>query len=117
MARKRKCPVCEIGDLLKADDIISEIDGLLFVEKGERCDNCAEEFIPEEEGKRIIKVAKRLNIWGKPLRLHRKLCKSGRGTILRIPADLERALGLQGNEKVALSKVGKKILIEIEPSS
>ena len=114
MAKERKCPVCGTGSLAKADDILSEIEGFIFVEKGERCDNCGEEFIPEEEGERMIKIAKRLNIWGKPLRLYRKLSKSGRGTILRIPADLEKDLDLNGDEKVTLSKIGKrKILIEI----
>ena len=114
---KKKCPVCETSGLVKVDDILSEIEGFIFVEKGERCDSCGEEFIPEIEGERMIKIAKRLNIRGKPLRLYRKLSRSGRGTILRIPADLERDLGLHGNETVMLSKVGKKkILIEIESS-
>ena len=117
MTKKRACPICGTGNLVAVEDILSDIEGFIFVEKGERCDSCGEEYISEQEGEKMIKVAKRLNIWGKPLKLYRKLSKSGRGTILRIPADLERDMGLQGNETVTLSKVGKKkILIEIESS-
>ncbi len=66
----------------------------------------------------MIKVARRMKIWGKPLKLYRKLSKSGRGTVLRIPADLEKNLDIKGDEVVIISKVGKnKILIEIESAS
>ena len=61
----------------------------------------------------MIKVALRLGIWGAPLRLRRKLSRSGRGTVLRIRPDIERSLGLRGNEEVLISKVGKKIIIEL----
>ncbi len=95
------------------DDIVSELEGYTFVERGHRCRNCGEEFIPEEESQRLIKVARRLGIWGEPLKLRRKLSKSGRGTVLRIPSDIERSLGLHGNEEVSVSKAGRKIIIEI----
>ena len=94
------------------DDIVSEIQGYAFVERGRRCTACGEEFIPEEESQRMIKVARRLGIWGAPLRLRRKLSRSGRGTVLRIRPDIERSLGLRGNEEVLISKAGKKIIIE-----
>ena len=94
------------------DDIVFEIQGYAFVERGRRCTACGEEFIPEEESQRMIKVARRLGIWGAPLRLRRKLSRSGRGTVLRIRPDIERSLGLRGNEEVLISKAGKKIIIE-----
>jgi len=110
-----KCPVCEKGKLVPVEDIVSEVEGYIFIEKGDRCTSCGEEFIPEEEGQRMIKIARRMNIWGKPLKLYRKLSKSGRGTVLRIPSDLEKNLDIKGDEIVVISKVGKnKILIEIE---
>ena len=109
-----KCPICN-GDRVKVDDIVNDLDSYLFVVKGERCVKCGEEFIAEEEGQRMITAAKRLGVWGEPLKLHRKLSKSARGTVLRIPSDIEQNLHLKGNEDVAISKVGdRKIMIEIE---
>ena len=114
MSTKRKCPICEIGILQAVDDILSDMSGYVFVEKGERCSNCGEEILSEEESQRMIRIARRLNIWGQPLKLHRKLSKSGRGTTLRIPSDLEKNMGLKGDEKIEISKIGpNKILIEI----
>ena len=115
--RYRRCPVCGRGELVPADDIVSEIDGYTFVEQGRRCTVCGEEFLPEEGSQRMIKVARRLGLWGEPLKLRRKLSRSGRGTVLRIPSDIERSLGLKGDEEVAISKAGRKIIIEINESS
>ncbi|MBI5226997.1 hypothetical protein HY988_00280 [Candidatus Micrarchaeota archaeon] len=113
--KTKKCPVCEKGILIAADDILSELEGLIFVEKGERCNSCGEEFIPEETGQKTIGIARRLNVWGHPLKLHRKLSKSTGGTILRIPQDIERAMDLKGDEHVLVSKIGKnKFLVELE---
>ncbi|MCX6708886.1 MAG: YgiT-type zinc finger protein [Candidatus Woesearchaeota archaeon] len=110
----KKCSNCS-GNVVEADDIINELDGHSFVVKGRRCTQCGEEFIEELEGQRMIQVARKLGIWGKILKLHRKLSKSGRGTVLRIPSDIEQEMSLTGKECVAISKVGKnKILIEVE---
>ncbi len=110
-----KCPVCERGTLAPADDILSEIEGLVFVEVGHRCDRCGEEFMDEYASERTIKVARRLGIWGEPLKLKRKLSKSGRGVVVRIPSDLQESMGLKGNEEVRFSKVGRRrMLIELE---
>ena len=108
------CPACNGGVLVPADDIISLIDGHVFVERGARCTLCGEEFVPEGEGQRTIEIALRLGLWGPPLKLYRKLTRSGRGIVLRIPADLERNMGLSGDEEVAISKVGNgRILVEV----
>lgn len=110
-----KCPKCGKGTLELAEDILSDIEGLTFVEKGRRCTNCGEEFIDEASSNRTVRVARRLGIWGAPLRLRRKLSHSGRGIVLRIPEDIREGMGLKGTETVALSKVGtKRILIEVE---
>ena len=85
------------------------IDECVF-ERGHRCTSSGEEFIPEEESQRLIKVARRLGIWGEPLKLRRKLSRSGRGTVLRIPTDIERSLALRGDEDVSVSKAGRKII-------
>lgn len=111
--RYRRCPVCGKGELVPADDVVSEIDGYTFVERGRRCTECGEEFIPEQESQRMIKVARRLGLWGEPLKLRRKLSRSGRGTVLRIPSDIERSLGIRGDEEVTISKAGRKIIVEI----
>ena len=110
----KTCPICEKGKLVNVEDILSEIEGYIFVEKGERCTHCGEEFIPEDEGERMIKIARKLKLWGEPLKLYRKLSRSARGIVLRIPADIEKNLKINGNEEVTISKVGKnKILIEL----
>ena len=110
----KKCPVCEKGELVEVDDIVSEIEGHFFIEKGIRCNKCGEEFIPEKVSQRTIEIAKRLGIWGEPLKLHRKLSKSARGTVLRIPTDIGKSMHLKGEEEVFISKIGKnKLLIEI----
>src|SRR4030065_2860731 len=83
--RYLRCPACGKGELVPADDIVSEIDGYTFVEQGRRCTACGEEFIPEEESQRMMKVARRLGIWGEPLKLRRKLSRSGRGEGGRVP--------------------------------
>ncbi len=62
--KEKKCPACEKGILVPADDIVTEIEGLLFVESGERCNNCREEFLLEEVGQRTIQIAKKLGVWG-----------------------------------------------------
>lgn len=110
----KKCPLCEKGELIEVDDIVSEIEGHFFIEKGTRCDKCGEEFIPEKVSQKTIEIARRLGIWGEPLKLHRKLSKSARGTVLRIPTDIEKSMHLKGEEDVLISKIGKnKLLIEI----
>jgi len=110
-----RCPACGKGNLLPVEDIVSDLEGYLFVERGERCDTCGEELMPEAEGNRTIKIARRLGLWGEPLKLRRKLSRSGRGVVLRIPSDLQEALGLDGDEEVTLSKVGKRrIVIDVK---
>ena len=110
----KTCPICEKGRLVDVDDIVSDIDGYHFVTGGRRCTHCGEEILDEHEGQKLITAAKRLGLWGQPLRLFRKLSKSARGTVLRIPTDIEHTLHLKGTEQVAISKVGdRKILVEI----
>lgn len=109
---KRKCLICEKGYLEEASDIITEIEGYIFVAKGHRCSNCKEEFPLEEETSRLIQTAKILGVWPEPLKLHRTLSKSGRGLVLRIPSDLEKQLKLKENTEINISKIGNKIIIE-----
>ncbi len=88
------CPACQKGLLIEVDNIISEMEGYVFIEKGQRCTECGEEFIAEKEAQRTIEAARKLGIWPHPLKLHRSLSKSSRGLVLRIPADLEKDLNL-----------------------
>jgi YgiT-type zinc finger domain-containing protein len=111
---RRSCPACDAGELVFVEDIITVIEGFTFVERGWRCTRCGEEFLSEEESQRTIEAAKRLGIWGEPLKLKRRLSRSGRGTVLRIPSDIEDALGLKGDEEVLVSKAGRKIIVEIQ---
>ena len=110
----KKCPACEKEELIEVDNIVSEIDGYVFIEKGERCTNCGEEFVHEKDAQRTIDVAKKLGVWPQPLKLHRSLSKSGRGLVLRIPSDIEKDFKLKQGESVSISKVGRKIIIEPE---
>lgn len=110
----RKCQVCEEGMLIEAEDITLEIEGYIFIVKGDRCGNCKEEFPYEEESQRAISIARKLGVWPEPLKLYRHLSKSGNGLIFRIPSDLEKQLKLNENINIAITKVGKKIVIEPE---
>ena len=107
-----KCKICEKGLLTHTEDITLEIEGYIFIVKGQRCDHCKEEFPYEEETRRTISIAKRLGVWPEPMKLYRHLSKSGGGLVFRIPSDLEKQLGLDENVEIAISKVGNKIVIE-----
>ena len=48
-----KCRSCEKGNMIKVDNITLEIDGYIFILKGERCNICNEEFIDEDEIKKL----------------------------------------------------------------
>ncbi len=110
-----KCPSCEQGELKIINDIINELESYVFIVKGRRCSFCGEEFIDQQEGQQMISTARRLGVWGEPLKLHRKLSRSARGTVLRIPTDIEKNLDLKGTEEVSISKIGgRRLLIEIE---
>ena len=114
MKSTRLCPACGRGHLVQVNDIISEFGGYVFVERGERCDVCGEEFPFEEEVQRTIEGARRMGVWPEPLKLYRKLSRSGRSLVLRIPSDLEKQMHLDQHTKVAIAKAGNRIVVEIE---
>ena len=109
---KKICPVCEKGEMIRVEDIVSEIGGFVFIEKGARCLNCGEEFIDEKESQRTIEIARKLGVWPEPMKLYRTLSKSGGTLVLRIPTDLERQMKLHPGEEVTITKVGNKIVVE-----
>ena len=108
----RKCAVCEKGNLVKAEDITLEVEGYIFIVKGERCSSCNEEFPYEEETQKTISIARKLGVWPEPMKLYRHLSKSAGGLMLRIPSDLEKQLKLNENAEISITKVGNKIVIE-----
>ena len=108
----RKCMACEKGNLMKVEDITLEVEGYVFIVKGERCNNCNEEFPYEEETQKTILVARKLGVWPEPMKLYRHLSKSAGGLMLRIPSDLEKQLKLNENIEISITKVGNKIVIE-----
>lgn len=108
----KKCPVCEKGSLEKVEDLIFELDGYVFVVKGERCNECLEEFPYEEETQRVISSARRLGVWPEPMKLYRHFSRSGGGLIFRVPADIEKQLQLNENTEIGITKLGNKIVIE-----
>ena len=111
----KKCAQCNKDTLVEVTDIVNDLDGYFFVLRGWRCSQCGEEYLDEEDTQRMINTARHLGAWAQPLKLHRKLSKSGRGTVLRIPTDIEHNLKLKGNEDVLISKIGKnKILLEVD---
>ena len=112
----KKCLICGKGNLEKVEDIILEVEGYIFIVKGERCTKCNEEFPYEEETQKTIMVAKKLGVWPEPLKLYRHLSRSGGGLIFRVPSDLEKQLGLDEKTEIGISKIGNKIVIETEKS-
>ncbi|MBI1973638.1 YgiT-type zinc finger protein [Candidatus Micrarchaeota archaeon] len=110
--KTKNCPVCGKGDLVRVTDITAELGGYVFVHNGVRCTQCGEEFIDEADSQKAIEAARKLGVWPEPLKLYRKLSEAGRGIVLRIPSDIERQLNLKPGEEVAISKVGRKVVIE-----
>ena len=110
----RKCPICDRGELIEVGDIALDIEGYVVIIKGERCSECGEEFPYEHEAQKAIEVAKRVGVWPEPLKLHRHLSRSGGGLILRIPSDIEKQFNLNENVEIIISKVGNKIVIELQ---
>ena len=108
------CPICEKGNFERVEDIVLEISGYVFIVKGERCNNCNEEFIDEKYTQKTINTAKKMGVWPEPLKLYRHLSRSGGGLVFRIPSDLERQLKLNEKTEIAITKVGNKIIIEPE---
>ena len=108
----KQCPACEKDSLTKVEDINFEVEGYMFILKGERCNTCKEEFPYEAETQKAITAAKKAGVWSEPLKLYRHLSKSGNGLVFRIPSDLEKQLKLDENVEIAISKQGKKIIIE-----
>ena len=108
------CKICKKGNLEKTEDIILEIEGYIFIVKGERCSYCKEEFPFEEETQKTIEVSRKIGIWPESLKLYRHLSKSGNGLVFRIPNDLERQLKLTDKTEIGITKVGNKIVIEPE---
>src|SRR3989344_2228862 len=107
----RKFPICEKVTFAKVEDIVLEVDGYIFIVKGEICNSCNEEFPYEEETEKTILTARKLGVWPEPLKLYRHLSKSGGGLIFRLPADLERQLKLTENTEIEITKIGNKIII------
>lgn len=108
----RVCDICEQGNFENVEDIVMEIEGYLFVMKGDRCTSCRQEIPYELEAKKTIAIAQRLGVWPEPMKLYRHLSRSGGGLVFRIPADLERQLHLDEKTEIAISKVGNKIVVE-----
>lgn len=107
----KRCPVCEELAFEKVEDIVLEVEGYVFILKGERCTACKEEFPYEEETQRAITTSRKLGIWPEPLKLYRKLSKSGEGLVFRIPTDLEKQLHLTERTEIEITKMGNKIVI------
>jgi|SRR3989338_4445115 len=110
----KNCRICDKGKLETVEDIVMELEGYVFILKGERCNTCSEEFPYEDETKRVIDISKRLGIWPEPLKLFRHLSRSGGGLIFRIPSDIEKQLKLTEKVEISISKVGNKIVIAPE---
>ena len=110
----KKCLICEKGNLIKADDILFEVENYVFILKGERCDYCNEEIPYEEEMYRAIEAAKKLGVWPEPMKLYRHLSRSCGGLVFRIRNDLEKQLKLDEKTEIGITKVGNKIVIEPE---
>ena len=58
----KMCPICEKGNLIEVEDIILEIEGHIFILKGERCTNCNEEFPFEKETQKMMENSKKIRI-------------------------------------------------------
>jgi len=109
----KKCPVCE-GNMIQVEDITLELEGYVMILKGERCEQCREEFPYEKETQKAIDISHKLGIWPEPLKLKRHLSRSGGGLILRIPSDIEKQFKLNEKVEIAITKIGNKIILEPE---
>ena len=108
----KKCLICEKGNLVKVEDITLELNGYIFIVKGERCTNCNVEIPYEEETRKTVSISRKLGVWPEPLKLYRHLSKSGGGLVFRVPGDLERQLKLKEKKHVVfkLAEMGFRVI-------
>ena len=109
----RKCPICKTGRLAPVNDITSDLGGYIFVEKGHRCTYCKEEIIGEGEAEKTIEAAKKLGVWELQMKLERKLTKTARGIILRVPNDVQKGMKLTGNEGIEIHWAKNRLVVDI----
>ena len=76
----------------------------------EYCQQCGEEYFPEETMETVEKKLKKQGLWGVQ-RKEATLWKSGGSVIVRIPKDIAEALELKPEERVSMYAEGKKKLI------
>lgn len=91
-----------------------DIEGYVFILKGERCTTCKEEFPYEEETQKSIDIARKLGVWPEPMKLYRRLSKSGGSLVFRFPLDIERQMHLTEKTGIGITKGGNKIVLDPE---
>ncbi|HLC72759.1 MAG TPA: AbrB/MazE/SpoVT family DNA-binding domain-containing protein [Candidatus Nanoarchaeia archaeon] len=93
----------------KKDKVVVDgiVCGILDIEY---CQQCGEEYFPEETMEVVEKKLKENGLWGTQ-RKEATLWKSGGSVVLRIPKDITRQLNLKPDEKVSIYVEGKKKLI------
>ena len=104
---------CPCGGKIKwkKDRVVMEgIDcGILDVEY---CENCGEEYLPDESMKIVEEKLKAHNLWGTK-RKEVKFWKSGSSVTIRLPTEFSRELGLDKIKKGHVYQDGEhKLAIE-----
>ncbi len=79
----------------------------------EYCENCGEEYFPEETMEIVEQKLKKEGLWGIQ-RKEANLWRSGNSVLLRIPKEITDNLKLKPDERVIVYAEGKKkIVIEL----
>jgi len=103
-----ECPICG-SRLARARVSYEHLGHQLGTYSGWRCTGCSEAFFGEKASADIERKSKQLGIWG--LKRRTRVARAGNSLVVRIPAELARALSMRKGSEVELKPGGRQKLV------
>ena len=103
-----ECPIC--GSRLGRSRVRYEYLGHdLGTYAGWRCSGCGEAFFGEKASAEIERRSKQLGIWG--LKRRTRVARAGNSLVVRIPAEIARALSLRKGSEIEIKPGGRQKIV------
>ncbi|MCD4740053.1 YgiT-type zinc finger protein [archaeon] len=104
---EEKCPICG-GKLVTTRTVLDLYDGKVTLKgvKVQYCPKCKEELFTPEQMNKVDKLTEGIQL--QQISLKRRVSKSGRSLVLRIPQDIARTLHMNKDTEVELRVKNKK---------